>query len=134
MEKEQVKQLQGPAAGTLRISEEVLATIATKAATGIEGVAALKSGKANAVPADTSKKGKREKKKLFQKFDRPVRIEMSEDEAVLDLYVMVKYGANIRTVSEKVQQAVKDDVQTMTGISVAKVNIHIEDIVFEESV
>jgi len=132
MEKEQVKQLQGSTAGTLRISEEVLATIATKAATGIEGVAALKSGKANVNP--TGKPGKKEKKKLFQKFDRPVRIEMSEDEAVLDLYLIVKYGANIRTVSEKVQQAVKDDVQTMTGISVAKVNIHIEDIMFEESV
>ncbi len=129
MEKEQVKQLQGPAAGTLRISEEVLATIATKAATSIEGVAALKSGKAG-----VNQVGKKEKKKLFQKFDRPIRIEMSEDEAVLDLYLIVRYGSNIRTVSEKVQQAVKDDVQTMTGISVAKVNIHIEDIYFEETV
>lgn len=129
MEKEQVKQLQGPAAGTLRISEEVLATIATKAATSIEGVAALKSGKAG-----VNQTGKKEKKKLFQKFDRPIRIEMLEDEAVLDLYLIVRYGFNIRTVSEKVQQAVKDDVQTMTGISVAKVNIHIEDIFFEETV
>ncbi len=129
MEKEQVKQIQGPSAGTLRISEEVLATIATKAATGIEGVAALKSGK-----AEVSQQGKKEKKRLFQRFDRPVRIEMSEDEAVLDLYLIVRYGANIRTVSERVQQAVKEDVQTMTGITVSKVNIHIEDILIEEAI
>lgn len=129
MEKEQVKQIQGPSSGTLRISEEVLATIATKAVMGIEGVASLKNSKAEA--EQTGKKGRR---KLFQKFYKPVRIEMSEDEAVLDIYLIVRYGANIRNVSENVQKAVKEDVQTMTGITVSKVNIHIEDIVFEESV
>ena len=59
---------------------------------------------------------------------------MLEDEAVLELYLVVRYGANIRRVSERVQEAVKDDVQTMTGITVSKVNIFIEDILIEETV
>ena len=50
----------------------------------------------------------------------------------MDLYIRVKYGSNIRTVCEALQQAVKEDVQTMTGIAVSKVNVHVEDIVFEE--
>ena len=130
MEKDQIKQLQGPNAGMLRISEEVIATIATKAPTGVEGVASVSmKGKAG-----SAQPGKKEKKKLFQRFERPVRIEMLEDEAVLELYLVVRYGANIRRVSERVQEAVKDDVQTMTGITVSKVNIFIEDILIEETV
>ena len=130
MEKDQVKQLQGSGSGMLRISEEVIATIATKAATGVEGVASVSmKGKGG-----SAQPGKKEKKTLFRQFKRPVRIEMLEDEAVLELYLVVRYGANIRRVSERVQEAVKDDVQTMTGITVSKINIFIEDILFEETV
>ncbi len=107
--------------GSLRISEDVLATIAVKAASGISGVSGLIGDKNQTKPGGLKLPGQ-----------KPVKIQLEDDQAVLDLYIRVKYGSNIRTVCEALQQAVKEDVQTMTGIAVSKVNVHVEDIVFEE--
>ena len=108
--------------GSLSISDEVFATIAIKAATAISSVAGMLG--------DTAQ----EKKALFNiPSQKAVRIIRTDDDVTLDLYLLVKYGANVRTVCEAVQQAVKDDIQTMTGNTVSKVNVHAVDIVFEES-
>ena len=107
--------------GSLSISDEVFATIAIKAASGVSGIAALLGETAP------------EKKGIFtMPSPKAVKIVRTDDDVTLDLYILVKPGANVRTVSEAIQQAVKDDIQTMTGNTVSKVNVHVEDIVFEE--
>lgn len=107
--------------GNLRISREVIATIARYATLEIEGVASLAS-------FTTNLKGWLLKKQSA----KPVSIELSDDIAVIDVHVNIKAGVNIPIVAEKIQAAVKEAVQNMTGIAVSRVNIVIAGIVFDE--
>jgi len=93
--------------GCIHISEEVLATIASGAAVEVEGV----SGLMNLAAKKTASKG--------------VRLAVDEDGAVVDLYVMVRYGHAIPEVADKVQTAVASSVEAMTGFAVKAVNIHV---------
>lgn len=108
--------------GNLRISREVIATISRYAALEIDGVDSLAS-------FATNLKGWLLKKQSA----KPVSIDLNDDVAVICLHINVKAGVNIPTTSEKVQCAVKEAVQNMTGIVVSRVNIVIAGIVFEGS-
>ena len=113
--------------GNLRISHDVLATIAKHVACDVEGVAGMVSA-----PARLKKI-----KQIFSPASSPVKsvdIEINDDMAVIDVYVALKYGANIPSVSEKIQKNIKDAIQTMTSIVVSKVNVHIAGIVFEKGI
>ena len=112
---------QNQAAGNLKISREVIATIARYAALEIEGVDSLAS-------FATNLKGWLLKKQSAQ----PIGIDLSDDVAVIELHVNIKAGVNIPETAEKIQSAVKEAVQNMTGIAVSRVNINIAGIVFAE--
>ena len=112
---------QNQAAGNLKISREVIATIARYAALEIEGVDSLAS-------FATNLKGWLLKKQSA----KPIGIDLSDDVAVIELHVNIKAGVNIPETAEKIQSAVKEAVQTMTGIAVSRVNINIAGIVFAE--
>lgn len=108
-------------AGSMKISQDVLATIAQVAAMEIEGVAGL------AEPESYVKKA----------FNRsigrsPIQIELNDDFVKLTLAIKLEYGAKINDVCTAVQNNVKDNIQTMTGMAVAKVNVTVADIVFPE--
>ena len=53
---------------------------------------------------------------------------MLEDVVTIDAALNLKYGFNIKTVSEKVQEKVKVAVENMTGLKVADVNIRVAGI------
>ena len=112
---------QNQAAGNLKISREVIATIARYAALEIEGVDSLAS-------FATNLKGWLLKKQSA----KPIGIDLSDDVAVIELHVNIKAGVNIPETAEKNQTAVKEAVQNMTGIAVSRVNINIAGIVFAE--
>ena len=112
---------QNQAAGNLKISSEVIATIARYAALEIEGVDSLAS-------FATNLKGWLLKKQSA----KPIDIDLSDDVAVIELHVNIKAGVNIPETAEKIQSAVKEAVQNMTGIAVSRVNINIAGIVFAE--
>lgn len=105
--------------GTLRISQEVIATIASCAATEVAGVAGLAVHTANI-------------KNLFTKnaVNKSIVVTLSDDVAVIDIRLNLYSGTRIPSVSEEVQRAVKEAVQNMTGITVSKVNVYICDITF----
>ena len=48
-----------------------------------------------------------------------------------DLYIVVDYGVKIPELAWSIQENVKTNVEAMTGLNVAKVNIHIEGISFD---
>lgn len=107
--------------GSLKISQDVLATIARVAALEIEGVASL------AEPAGS----------VGRIFSRglgraPIHIEQNDDFAKVDIAVNLEFGAKIAEVCTAVQNNVKDNIQTMTGMAVSKVNVTVEGIVFPE--
>ena len=59
-----------------------------------------------------------------------VQIAIVDDAVRADLYVIVEPNANMRNVSQKIQQAVTRAVQEMVGMPVSAVNIHIQDVAF----
>ena len=100
--------------GTLQISTEVLAKIARCAALEIEGVAGVSCGKQN--------------KKLSNLLEAssiqtPVAVEMRDGTATITLHLMMRFGARIPSVAEKVQENVKNAVQNMTNVTVSRVNL-----------
>lgn len=108
--------------GSLKISQDVLATIANFASEEIDGVVSL---------ANTYAPIKSLLKRVS--IGRPIQISLNDDVAVIDISVNLKYGANIPQVAEALQKTVKDAVQNMTGITVSKVNVHVAGIVFPQT-
>ncbi|MBC8577191.1 Asp23/Gls24 family envelope stress response protein [Yanshouia hominis] len=107
------------AVGTLRISREVLSTIAATAASEVAGVHSL-----TAAPVDL--------KGMFSKRQLPksVAVTLRDDIAEVELHLILNGEVKIPIVSEKVQRAVKDAIQSMTRITVSKVHVVIEGINF----
>ena len=105
--------------GILRISQDVIATIASCAATEIDGVAGLA-----VYTADI--------KHLFTRsaINKSITVTLSDDVAEIDVRLNLYFGTKIPVVSEAGQRAVKEAVQNMTGITVSKVNVFIGDITF----
>lgn len=109
--------------GDLKISKDVIATIAKTAALEIEGTAGFTS---------IASLGKNVGEWLFKKQPlRPVVVELRENIAEISLYMSVREGVHIPTLGQRVQAAVKEAVQSMTGITVAHVHINITDMVFD---
>ena len=104
--------------GSIHISEEVIAAIAVGAVREVEGVSGMMGNLGTSV-ADlvTNKKG-------AQKNAKGVKIEMTENGLILDLYLTVAYGHAIPEVAENAQKAVASAVSAMTGCTVETVNIH----------
>lgn len=104
--------------GSLQISHEVIATIASVAALEIEGVARL----AQRSPGLYRNPPRKQKK--------AVEVILSDDIVEINMGLALHFGARINQVCTAVQTAVKDNVQTMTGMMVSKVNIYVAGIVF----
>jgi len=111
--------------GSLKISQDVIATIAKYAADEIEGIHALAPSR---LPIKNIGKGK-----INSISGKPILINLSDDTAIIDISVIVDANCKIRAVAENLQKAVKEAVQTMCGITVAKVNVHVEGIQFPQA-
>lgn len=98
---------------TLNISKEVVLTIASEVIRDIEGVYSLAN-----IPVEN---------KLFStnSITRPIRIAFHSDVVHIDIGIIVNMNHKIREVAEDVQENIKKTVQDMTGITVAKVNVHV---------
>lgn len=107
--------------GNIKICVDVVSTIAGIAASEIKGVAGMYSSFANGIAEKLGAKKNQSK---------GVKVEMGEDAVTIDLYIVVKYGIKIPELAWEVQESVKNNVETMTGLEVEKVNIHIEGVSF----
>lgn len=110
---EEVKQ---SAASKLKISDDVIITVARLAALDVKGVAGL-CGEVN--------------KKSKLRGNGPVKISRIGDVAAIDMKIKIKSSEKACNVAQDVQSAVKENVQNMTGVPVAQVNVEISGVVFE---
>ncbi len=108
--------------GDIRISEEVVAIVASIATMEVPGVAGMSGGIAGGIAEILGRKN----------LSKGVKVEVGEKEAAIDVYVIIEYGSRIPEVSWNVQEKVKKQVESMTGLSVIEVNIHIQGINFEK--
>lgn len=111
----------GETIGNIKISVDVVSTIAGIAASEIEGVSCMHTSFAQGF---AKRLGAR------KNASNGVKVDMNEDNVSIDLYIVVDYGVKIPELAWSVQENVKNSVETMTGLPVSKVNIHIEGISF----
>ena len=106
--------------GKITVAPDVLVTIARMAALSVSGVSRMAqvTGGVN---------------RLFKRgISDGVRIEVEDNIIVASLYLILKRDVNVREVSRNVQQHVARALQEMVGMDVAEIEIHIEDIDYEE--
>lgn len=108
--------------GAIRIADEVVSIIAGLAATEVDGIAGMSGGIAGGIAEMLGRKN----------FAKGVKVEVGEKEAAVDLYIIVKYGVRIPDIALAVQENVKQAIETMTGLSVVEVNVHVQGVGFPE--
>ena len=59
---------------------------------------------------------------------------LEKDGIYADVSVVVKYGYNVPEIAYRIQQSVKQSVENMTRYKVVSVDVHFQDVVFEENV
>jgi uncharacterized alkaline shock family protein YloU len=57
---------------------------------------------------------------------------VGERQAAVDLYVVIEYGVRIPEVAQRVHENVKRAVESMTGLEVVEVNIHVQGVSFHQ--
>jgi uncharacterized alkaline shock family protein YloU len=57
-----------------------------------------------------------------------VEIRQSEEGVAIDLYVIVEYGLNLAEVAASIRSQVQYEVERLTGLRVAAVDVHIQDV------
>lgn len=61
---------------------------------------------------------------------RGISLFLEKDGIYADVSVIVKYGYNVPELAYRIQQSVKQNVENMTKYKVAKVDVHIQDVIF----
>ncbi|MDR3271685.1 MAG: Asp23/Gls24 family envelope stress response protein [Peptococcaceae bacterium] len=107
--------------GAIRIADEVVEVIAGLAASEVEGVA----GMSGSIVGDIAHMIGRQKN-----LAKGVKVEVGEQEAAVDLYIIVEYGYAIPQVALRVQEKVKEAIESMTGLNVVETNVHIQNVNF----
>lgn len=107
----------------VKISDDVVQIIAGIAAGEVDGVQAMGNSITGGIAELLGGK---------KPVSRGVKVDVQEDTVTIDVHVIVRYGVRIPDVAWKIQEKVKDAVETMTGLEVLKVNIHIDGISFEK--
>ncbi len=101
--------------GAIRIAEEVVSTIAGLAAVEVEGVAAMSGSLTSGLTEILGRKN----------LSKGVKVEVGETEAAIEAFIVVEFGFPIPGVAKAVQNQVKSAVETMTGLNVTAVNVHV---------
>jgi len=108
--------------GIVRISDDVVATIAGLAALETPGIAAMSGGISEGLAKRLSGKN----------VQKGVSVEVGQLEAAIDLRIIVKYGIPIQEVCRVLQDNVREAVANMTGLQVVEVNVKVEGVAFQE--
>ena len=106
-------------AGTLKISDEVIAVCAANATLKTDGVAELAGVYPNTLSRNLLGK---------ELLSNGVKVSQGEDGAAIDIFVIVHYQVNIPSVAWEIQEHVKKEVESMTELPVAAVNIHVQGV------
>lgn len=107
--------------GTITYENEVIATIAGVAAGEVEGIAGmcLSGGFGEILGRNRN-------------ITKGVKIEIASQEATVDLYVSVEYGYPIQRVASDVQENVRKALESLTGLRVTRVDVHVQGVSFEK--
>ena len=103
------------AIGTVQISDEVVAVIASTAAAEVEGISLAPLAAADTVAGFFGKKNQA----------KGVKVEISEGHVLANIELSVSFGTKLQNAAFEVQQKVKNAIETMTGLACDTVNVTI---------
>jgi uncharacterized alkaline shock family protein YloU len=109
--------------GSIQIAPEVIAVIAGLATIEISGVAGMSGGFAGGIAELLGRKN----------LSKGVKVEVGQREAAIDVSIIIEYGYKIPEVSSAIQTNVKQAIESMTGLNVVEVNVHIHDVHFKNA-
>ena len=87
----------------------------------VEGVAAMRGNFATDVVEKLGKKN----------HGKGVKVELANEDIIVDLYVVMYFGVAIPVVAQKIQDNIRQALFTMTGLEPKEVNVHIVGVTFE---
>ncbi|MDD4939951.1 MAG: Asp23/Gls24 family envelope stress response protein [Candidatus Omnitrophica bacterium] len=104
--------------GNIRIHKNVIASVASIAATEIQGVKRiggdLRSGIFELI-------GKKTLSAIKVDIDK-------NDEIRLEVPLVIKYGSNIPDIANKVQESIREALEKMTNLSIKYINVNVQSI------
>lgn len=103
----------------IKIADDVVAVIAGMAVSEIQGVANMAGGFAGGISEVLSGK---------KNFAKGIKVDVGEKETKIDVNIIVEYGTRIPDVAYEIQTKVKKAVETMTGLKVLEVNVHVQGV------
>lgn len=109
--------------GTVSFATEVVATIAGLAATEVDGVASMISPSAGLADMFSRKSNRN--------LTKGVRIDLEDNRVSVDITITVDYGSPVPDVARNIQENVKKAIETMSGLDVRNVDVHVTGISFE---
>lgn len=109
--------------GEIKISADVITVIAHTVANEIEGVSGMSSGIADNISSVLGRKPS----------SKGVKVELTDKGVVIDFYVTVDFGARIPDVAWRIQERVKSSVESMSGMHVSAINIHVQGVSFDKN-
>ena len=110
--------------GEVQIADEVVAIISGLAALEVEGVAKMSGNVPNELVSMLGMKN----------LSKGVKVSITPEHVKIDLALEMKYGYSIPKVSAQVQDKVKSAIESMTGLSVECVNVHIVGVLADKPV
>ena len=102
--------------GNIKIADDVVKVVASKAATDVKGIYKLAGGVADEVNKILGKK----------RLTHGVKVEVGEKECSIEAHIIVEYGFSIPDVAVDVQEAIIKSVTELTGLKVVEVNIYVQ--------
>lgn len=103
----------------VKISNDVIAVIAGVAVSEVQGVASMSGGFAGGISEVLSGK---------KNLAKGIKVEAGEKQAKIDVNIIVEYGTRIPDVAFEIQNRVKKAVESMTGLKVEEVNVHVQGV------
>ncbi len=118
MDRQTVKIHEKDHVGEVHIADEVIAIIAGLAATEVDGVAGMVGNFTGDLVEMLGRKN----------LTKGVMVEVGDGDVSIELAIIVDFGSSIPEVTNQVQTKVKSAIETMTGLSVDEVNIHVSGV------
>ena len=104
---------------TIKIANEAVATYAGIAVSEVPGVYGMAGGFAGGITEALSGK---------KNLAKGIKVDLGEKSAKIDVNIIVEYGARIPDVAFEIQTRVKKTVESMTGLKVTEVNVHVQGV------
>ena len=112
--------------GTVSFATDVVATIAGLAANEVEGVAGMSSRTSNSSFADILTR------KSSRNYTKGVKVDIADNKVAVDVTIIVDYGSPVPDVAKNIQENIKKAIETMSGLDVLNVDVHVQGVSFEK--